>query len=122
MNMFEAEKKLYTTKEVMRILEIKSTPSFFKKVKRHGIVPLKQWRYLFFTDEMIGDLKNDRRRGQPRTKTASAKKKKAPRYCWRVSVWNDELCAYVVAKCGLTRKEADEFAAGKNAVKRPCWR
>ena len=120
--MFEAEKKLYTTKEVMRILEIKSKTAFFKKVKRHGIVPLKQWRYLFFTDEMIGDLKNDRRRGRHKTKAASAKKKKAPRYCWRVSVWNDELCAYVVAKCGLPRKEADEFAAGKNAVKRPCWK
>ncbi|WP_296016701.1 hypothetical protein [uncultured Treponema sp.] len=120
--MFEAEKKLYTTKEAMAILGIKAKTAFFKKVKRHGIVPLKQWRYCFFTEEMISDLKNDRRRGRPRTKTASAKKKKAPRYCWRVSVWNDELCAYVVAKCGLTRKEADEFAAGKNAVKRPCWR
>lgn len=63
--------------------------------------------------------------GRPKTKkekTAAAKKKKAPRYCWRVSVWNDELVGYIVVKCGLTRKEADEFAAGKNAVKRPCWR
>lgn len=116
------EKQLYTTKEAMAILGIKSRTAFFMKVKRHGIVPLKQWRYCFFTDEMIDNLKNSRRRGRLRTKAAARKKKKAPRYCWRVSVWNDELCAYVVAKCGLTRKEADEFAAGKNAVKRPCWR
>lgn len=127
-----AEKQLYTTEEVMAILGIKAKTAFFKKVKRHGIVPLKQWRYCFFTEEMISDLKNDRRRGRPRTgaerksprkiKTASAGNKKAPRYCRRVSVWNDELMCYVVAKCGLTRKEADELIAGKDAVKRPCWR
>ncbi len=112
---------MYTTKEAMAILGIKSKTAFFAKVKRHGIVPLKRWRYCFFTEEMISDLKNDRRRGRPKTKTA-AKKKKAPKYCWRVSVWNDELCGYVVVKCGLSKKEADEFIAGKNAVKRPCWR
>lgn len=117
-----AEKKLYTTKEAMEILGIKSKSSFFKKVKRHGIVPEKQWRYCFFTDGMIGDLKNDKRRGRPKTEKSVSARKKKPRYCWRVSVWNDELCAYVVAKCGLTRKQADEFMAGKNAVRRPCWR
>jgi len=123
------DEKLYTTKEVMAILGIKSKTAFFKKVRRRGIVPLKQWRYCFFTDKMIENLKNDRSRGRPKTKTensprkrktASAGRKKA--YCWRVSVWNDELMCYVVAKCGLTRKEADELIAGKNAVKRPCWR
>lgn len=122
---------MHTTKEVMAVLGVKSESSFWKKVRKHGIVPLKQWRYCFFTEEMISDLKNDRRRGRPRTKaeikpckrkTASAGRKKAPRYCWRVSIWNDELMCYVVAKCGLTRKEADELIAGKNAVKRPCWR
>jgi len=124
------DEKLYTTKEVMAILGIKSKTAFFKKVRRRGIVPLKQWRYCFFTDKMIENLKNDRSRGRPKAeknshgkiKTASAGKKKTPRYCWRVSVWNDELMCYVVAKCGLTRKEADEFIAGKDAVKRPCWR
>ncbi|WP_308687261.1 hypothetical protein [uncultured Treponema sp.] len=123
-----ADEKLYTTEEAMRILGIKSKTAFFAKVKRHGLHPEKQWRYCFFTEEMIGDLKNDRRRGRPRTekssprkiKTASAGRKKA--YYWRVSVWNDELCAYVVAKCGLTRKEADALIAGKDAVKKPCWR
>ena len=124
------DEKLYTTEEAMRILGIKAKTAFFKKVRRHDIVPLKQWRYCFFTEEMISDLKNDRRRGRPKTKTeknsprkrktASAGRKKA--YYWRVSVWNDELCAYVVARCGLTRKEAAALIAGKDAVKRPCWR
>lgn len=83
------------------------------------------------TDEMVQDLKIDKQPGRPKTKTekkrpgkrkAAAIKKKGPRYCWRVSVWNDELMKYVVVKCGMTKKQADEFAAGKNAVKRPCWR
>lgn len=126
-----AEKKLYTTEEAMRILGVKQKAGFFRKIKRHGIVPVKQWRYCFFTDEMIDDLKHNRSPGRSKTKTekkrpgkrkAAARKKKGPRYCWRVSVWNDELLGYVVVKCGLTKKEADEFAAGKNAVKRPCWR
>lgn len=124
------DEKLYTTEECMRILGIRAKTAFFKKVRRHGIHPIKRWRYCFFTEEMISDLKNDKRRGRPKNeksnprkrKTASADNKKAPRYCWRVSVWNDELCAYVVAKCGLTKKEADELIAGKDAVKRPCWR
>ena len=125
-----AEKKLYTTEEAMRILGLKSKSGFFKKIKRHDIVPVKQWHYCFFTDEMIQDLKIDKQPGRPKTKTekkrpgkrkAAARKKKGPRYCWRVSVWNNELMGYVVEKCGMTRKEADEFAAGKNAVKRPCW-
>lgn len=126
-----AEKKLYTTKEAMEILGLKSNSGFFKKAKRHDIVPVKQWRYCFFTDEMVQDLKIDKQPGRPKTKTekkrpgkrkAAAIKKKGPRYCWRVSVWNDELMKYVVVKCGMTKKQADEFAAGKNAVKRPCWR
>lgn len=126
-----AEKKLYTTKEAMRILGLKSKSGFFKKVKRHDIVPVKQWRYCFFTDEMVQDLKIDYQPGRTKTKTekkrpgkrkAAARKKKNPRYCWRVSVWNNELMAYVVVKCGMTKKQADEFAAGKDAVKRPCWR
>lgn len=126
-----AEKKLYTTKEAMRILGLKSKSGFFKKVKRHDIVPVKQWRYCFFTDEMVQDLKIDKQPGPPKSKTekkrprkrkTAERKKKCSLYCWRVSVWNDELMGYVVVKCGLTKKEADEFAAGKNAVKRPCWR
>lgn len=126
-----AEKKLYTTKEVMRIFGLKSKSGFSRKVKRHGIVPIKQWRYCFFTDEMIRDLKIDKQPERPKTKTgkkrpgkrkAAARKKNGPRYCWRVSVWNDEFMGYVVVKCGMSRKEADEFATGKNAVKRPCWR
>lgn len=125
-----AEKKLYTTKEAMRILGLKSKSGFFKKVKRHNIVPVKQWRYCFFTDEMVQDLKIDKQPGRPKTKTekkrpgkrkAAARRKKCSLYCWRVSVWNNELMGYVVVKCGLTKKEADEFVAGKNAVKRPCW-
>lgn len=126
-----AEKKLYTTKEAMRILGLKSKSGFFKKVKRHDIVPVKQWRYCFFTDEMVQDLKIDKQPGRPKSKTekkrprkrkTAERKKKCSLYCWRVSVWNDELMGYVVVKCGLTKKEADEFAAGKNTVKRPCWR
>lgn len=119
-----AEKKLYTTEEAMKILGLKSKSGFFKKVKRHDIVPVKQWRYCFFTDEMVHDLKIDKQPGRPKTKTEKKRpgEKKGPRYCWRVSVWNNELIGYVVVKCGLTKKEADEFAAGKNAVKRPCWR
>lgn len=126
-----AEKKLYTTKEAMRILGLKSKSGFFKKVKRHDIVPVKQCRYCFFTDEMVQDLKIDKQPGPPKSKTekkrpgkrkTAERKKKCSRYCWRVSVWNNELLGYVVVKCGLTKKEADEFAAGKNAVKRPCWR
>ena len=126
-----AEKKLYTTEEAMKILGLKSKYGFFKKAKRHDIVPVKQWRYCFFTDEMVQDLKIDKQPGRPKTKTekkrpgkrkAAAIKNKGPRYCWRVSVWNDELMKYVVVKCGMTKKQADEFAAGKNAVKRPCWR
>lgn len=122
---------MYTTEEAMKILGIKSKSAFFKKVKRHGIVPEKQWRYCFFTDEMIQDLKIDKQPGRPKTKTekkrpgkrkVAARRKKCSQYCWSVSVWNNELMGYVVVKCGLTRKEADEFAAGKNAVKRPCWR
>lgn len=125
-----AEKKLYTTEEAMKILGLKSKSGFSKKVKRHDIVPVKQWRYCFFTDEMIDNLKYNRSPGRSRLKPeekrpgkrkAAARKKKGPRYCWRVSVWNNELMGYVVEKCGMTRKEADEFAAGKNAVKRPCW-
>lgn len=122
---------MYTTEETIEILGLKSKNSFWQKVKRHGTVPVKQGHFCFFTEDMIDDLKIDRQRGRPKTKTekkrpgkrkTAARKKKCSRYCWRVSVWNDELRAYVVAKCGLTRKEADEFAAGKNAVKRPCWR
>ena len=125
------EKKLYTTKEAMKILGVTNNSGFFRKIKRHGIHPEKQGCYCFFTDEMVQDLKIDKQPGRPKTKTekkrpgkrkAAARRKKCPRYCWRVSVWNDELMNYVVVKCGLTKKEADEFAAGKNAVKRPCWR
>lgn len=126
-----AEKKLYTTKEAMRILGVTNNSGFFRKIKRHGIHPEKRSRFCFFTDEMIDDLKYNRSPGRPsrlkpeekrpgKRKTA-ARKKKCSRYCWRVSVWNNELMGYVVVKCGLTKKEADEFAAGKNAVKRPCW-
>lgn len=126
-----AEKKLYTTKEAMEILGLKSNSGFFKKVKRHNIVPVKKWRYCFFTDEMVQDLEIDKKPGRSKTKTEkkrprkerpSQERKKCSRYCWRVSVWNDELMSYVVVKCGLTRKQADEFAVGKDAVKRPCWR
>lgn len=125
-----ADKKFYTTEEAMRILGVKSKSGFFKKAKRHGIVPVRQGRCCFFTDEMIDDLKHNRGSGRPRLKPEEkrprkrkvAARKKKPRYCWRVSVWNDELMGYVVVKCGLSRKEADEFAAGKNAVKKPCWR
>lgn len=125
-----AEKKLYTTEEAMKILGLKSKSAFYKRAKRHDIVPVKQWRYCFFTDEMIDDLKNNRRPGRPGLKPeekrpgkrkAAARKKKCPKYCWRVSVWNNELMGYVVVKCGLSKKQADEFAAGKDAVKRPCW-
>lgn len=126
-----AEKKLYTTEEAMRILGLKDKAGFFRKVKRHGIHPEKRSRFCYFTDEMIDDLKNNRSPGRtglkpeeerPGKRKTAARKKKYMRYYWRVSVWNGELCAYVVAKCGLTKKEADEFVAGKNAVKRPCWR
>ena len=109
----------------MRILGLKSKFGFYKKVKRHNIVPVKQWRYCFFTDEMIDDLKHNRSHGRPSRLKPEEKrpgKKKCPQYCWRVSVWNDELMGYVVVKCGMTKKQADEFAAGKNVVKRPCWR
>ena len=126
------EKKLYTTKEAMRILGLKDKAGFFRKVKRHGIHPVKQSRFCYFTDEMIDDLKYNRSPGRPsrlkpeekrpEKRKAAARRKKCPRYCWRVSVWNNGLMGYVVEKCGMTRKEADEFAAGKNAVKRPCWR
>lgn len=125
------EKKLYTTKEAMRILGLTNYACFFKKIKRHGIHPEKRSRFCFFTDEMIDALKYNRSPGRPRLKPeekrpgkrkAAARKKKCLRYCWRVSVWNNELMGYVVVKCGMTRKEADEFAAGKDAVKRPCWR
>ena len=125
------EKKLYTTKEAMRILGVTNNSVFFRKIKRHGIHPEKRSRFCYFTDEMIDDLKYNRSPGRPsrlkpeekrpRKRKAAARRKKGQRYCWRVSVWNDELMGYVVVKCGLTRKEADEFAAGKNAVKRPCW-
>lgn len=126
-----AEKKLYTTKEAMRILGLKQKASFFMKIKRHGIHPEKQSRFCCFTDEMIDDLKHNRSSGRPRLKPeekrpgkrkAASRRKKHSRYCWRVSVWNNELMGYVVVKCGMTKKQADEFAAGKDAVKRPCWR
>lgn len=126
-----AEKKLYTTKEAMRILGLTNNAGFFKKIKRHGIHPEKRSRFCFFTDEMVQDLKIDKQPGRPKTKTEKKRprkerppqeRKKCSRYYWRVSVWNDELMSYVVVKCGLTRKQADEFAAGKDAVKRPCWR
>lgn len=126
-----AEKKLYTTKEAMRILGVTNNSGFFRKIKRHGIHPEKRSCFCYFTDEMIDDLKYNRSPGRPsrlkpeekrpRKRKAAARKKKGPRYCWRVSVWNNELMGYVVVKCGLTKKEADEFAAGKNSVKRPCW-
>ncbi|WP_288983397.1 hypothetical protein [uncultured Treponema sp.] len=126
-----AEKKLYTTKEAMRIFGVTNNSGFFRKIKRHGIHPEKRSCFCYFTDEMIDDLKYNRSPGRPsrlkpeekrpRKRKAAARRKKCPRYCWRVSVWNDEFMGYVVVKCGLTRKEADEFAAGKNAVKRPCW-
>lgn len=116
----------------MRILGLKDKAGFFRKVKRHGIHPVKQSRFCYFTDEMIDDLKYNRSPGRPSRlkpeekrpgkRKAAARRKKCPRYCWRVSVWNNGLMGYVVEKCGMTRKEADEFAAGKNAVKRPCWR
>lgn len=115
----------------MRILGVTNNSVFFRKIKRHGIHPEKRSRFCFFTDEMIDDLKYNRSPGRPsrlkpeekrpRKRKAAARKKKGSRYCWRVSVWNNELMGYVVEKCGMTRKEADEFAAGKNAVKRPCW-
>lgn len=117
----------------MRILGLTNNSGFFRKIKRHGIHPEKRSCFCYFTDGMIDDLKKNRSHGRPKTKTektekkrpgkrkAAARRKKCPRYCWRVSVWNDEFMGYVVVKCGLTRKEADEFAAGKNAVKRPCW-
>ena len=126
-----AEKKLYTTEEAMKILGLKQRSGFFRKIKRHGIHPVKQWHFCYFTDEMIDDLKNNRSPGRPRLKPeekrpgkrkAASRRKKHPRCCWRVSVWNDELMGYVVVKCGLSREKADEFAAGKDAVKRPCWR
>lgn len=127
-----AEKKLYTTKEAMRILGLKQKSGFFKKIKRHGIHPEKRSRFCFFTDEMIDDLKYNRSPGRPsrlkpeekrpRKERPPQERKKCSRYYWRVSVWNNELRGYVVVKCGMTKKEADEFAAGKDAVKRPCWR
>lgn len=127
-----AEKKLYTTEEAMRILGLKQKASFFRKIKRHGIHPEKRSRFCFFTDEMIDDLKYNRSPGRPsrlkpeekrpRKERPPQERKKCSRYYWRVSVWNDELMSYVVVKCGMTKKQADEFAAGKTAVKRPCWR
>lgn len=115
----------------MRILGLTNNSCFFRKIKRHGIHPEKRSRFCYFTDEMIDDLKNNRRPGRPGLKPeekrpgkrkAAARKKKCSRYCWRVSVWNNDLIGYVVVKCGMTKKQADEFAAGKDAVKRPCWR
>ena len=116
----------------MRILGVTNNSGFWRKIKRHGIHPEKRSRFCYFTDEMIDDLKHNRSPGRPsrlkpeekrpRKRKAAARKKKCPKYCWRVSVWNDELMGYVVVKCGMTKKQADEFAAGKNAVKRPCWR
>lgn len=115
----------------MRILGVTNNSGFFRKIKRHGIHPEKRSRFCYFTDEMIDDLKYNRSPGRPsrlkpeekrpRKRKAAARRKKGQRYCLRVSVWNDELMGYIVLKCGMTRKEADEFAAGKNAVKRPCW-
>ena len=52
-----AEKKLYTTKEVMRILGVTNNSGFFRKIKRHGIHPEKRSCFCYFTDEMIDDLK-----------------------------------------------------------------
>lgn len=109
---------MYTTKETMEILGLKAKNAFFMRVRRHGVHPEKHGGRCFFTDEMIDELKNNRKPGR---KSISARKKN-PKYCWRVSVWNNELMGYVVVKCGMTRKEADKFAAGKNAVKRPCWK
>lgn len=127
-----AEKKLYTTKEAMKILGVTNNSGFFRKIKRHGIHPEKRSCFCFFTNKMIDDLKHNRSPGRPsrlkpeekrpRKRKAAARKKKCPKYCWRVSVWNNELMGYVVVKCGMTKKQADEFAAGKDAVKRPCWR
>lgn len=126
-----AEKKLYTTEEAMKILGLTNNSGFFRKIKRHGIQPEKESCFCYFTDEMIDDLKHNRSPGRPsrlkpeekrpRKRKAAARRKKCPRYCWRVSVWNEELMGYVVVKCGMTKKQADEFAAGKDAVKRPCW-
>lgn len=72
-----AEKKLYTTEEAMKILGLKEKSSFFQKIKRHGIHSVKQWRYCFFTDEMVQDLKINKQPGRPKTKT---EKKKGPRH------------------------------------------
>lgn len=126
-----AEKKLYTTEEAMKILGLTNNSVFFRKIKRHGIQPEKESCFCYFTDEMIDDLKHNRSPGRPSRlkpeekrpgkRKAAARRKKCPRYCWRVSVWNEELMGYVVVKCGMTKKQADEFAAGKDAVKRPCW-
>ena len=125
------EKKLYKTEEVMQILGLKSKSGFCKKVKRHGIVPVKKGHYCFFTDEMAQDLKIDRQPGRhgrkheekrPRKRKAATRKKKCSRYCWCVSVWNNKLMGYVVVHCGMTKKQADEFVAENNAIKRPCWR
>lgn len=127
--MKEITNSMYTIKEAAKILRIKSVSSLLNKIKRHGISPLKTGKKFLLTKEMLDDLRKNRESGRAKNKkdsrkrkTSTVKKVRGSKYYWRVSVWNDELMGYVVVKCGLSRKEADEFAAGKNAVKRPCWR
>lgn len=108
---------MYTTKEAMAILGLKVKSALFMRVRRHGIHPEKSEGRCLFTQEMIDELK----KRKPGRKRISARKKN-PRYCWRVSVRNDKLAGYVVVKCGMTKKEAREFAAGKDAIMRPCWK
>lgn len=127
--MKEITNSMYTIKEAAKILRIKSVSSLLNKIKRHGISPLKTGKKFLLTKEMLDDLRKNRESGRTKNKkdrrkrkTPTVKKVRGSKYYWRVSVWNDELMGYVVVKCGLSRKEADEFAAGKNAVKMPCWR
>lgn len=127
--MKEITNSMYTIKEAAKILRIKSVSSLLNKIKRHGLSPLKTGKKFLLTKEMLDDLRKNRKGGRAKNKkdsrkrkTSTVKKVRGSKYYWRVSVWNEEIMGYVVVKCGLTKKEVDAFAAGKDALKRPCWR
>ncbi len=117
--------KLYTIREALGILHYKKA-NLYNRMKKHGISAVKVGKHSYLTDEQIEILRSvPRRKMQCSDKRLCRRKhavKPGRKYYWRVSVWNAELCAYVVARCGLTKKEADVLIAGKDAVKRPCWR
>lgn len=105
---------MYTMTEAVKILGI-TRAAVYRKIRKLGIVPVKNGKFMQITDEELGLLKNARKQ-----KKVLNKKPSTVKNFWRVSVWNDDLCCYVVAKCGLSKSEAEEFASGKDAICRPC--